>query len=157
MAKLYSILLIVVLALITQPRWESEAAGIHYFDQYIPNQTRRRFNCCSTSILRGGGGDKHSSSRSKHSEPTADAAKASIEPDKLVMTPVENEVDGSAQQDAVPEEEERFGYLKIAEKEIREAEVKEAKRNKEIDEYFEKRERGEIKLPEEQVGGRVFE
>jgi hypothetical protein len=148
MSRIIRLLLVAVLALTTQTRWESEAAGIQALSKYFSNQGRRRVNFCLEKIIRGGG-EKHS--RSKHHETVVDAQKSLVDPEKSPEPPTDNAVGGAEQPEAVPEEEERFGYLKIAEREIREAEIKQAKRNKEIDDYFDKREKGEIKLTEEQV------
>eukprot|EP00291_Cryptomonas_curvata_P018756 CAMPEP_0172165908 /NCGR_PEP_ID=MMETSP1050-20130122/8676_1 /TAXON_ID=233186 /ORGANISM="Cryptomonas curvata, Strain CCAP979/52" /LENGTH=154 /DNA_ID=CAMNT_0012836437 /DNA_START=106 /DNA_END=566 /DNA_ORIENTATION=+ len=143
------LLLVVVLALTALVRWESNAAQIRTLDR-LHFLARTRSNCFNLNTLRGGG-EKHST-RSKQSEPAAaDTPSPPSDSEASSDGPTEKPADSLAQMDAAPEEEEeRFSYMKIAEKEVRDAEVKEAKRNKEVDEYYSKRERGEIKLPEEQ-------
>ena len=48
-------------------------------------------------------------------------------------------------------EEERFSYMRVAAEEVKKAEEKELRRNKDMDEYLEKRRKGEIR-PNDQVG-----
>jgi hypothetical protein len=140
------LILVVFLALTAAVRWESNAAHIRNLDR-IHFFSKARLNCFNFNTLRGGG-EKHSA-RSKQSEPDTPSPPSDSEASNDV--PPENAADSLAQMDAAPEEEERFSYMKVSEKEVRDAEVKEAKRNKDIDEYYQKRERGEIKLPAEQV------
>ena len=140
-------LLVLVVALTLMVRWESNAAQIRKLDR-IDILARTRFNCFNLHALRGGG-EKHST-RSKKME-ADDTPGPPSHSEASNDVPTEKPADDLAQMDAAPEEEERFSYMKVAEKEVRDAEVKEAKRNKDIDEYYQKRERGEIKLPEEQV------
>lgn len=143
------ILLVVILALTALVRWESNATQIRTLDS-LQFLARTRTNCIKLNTLRGGG-EKHST-RSKQSEPAAaDTPSPPSDSEASNDGPIEKPADSLTQMDAAPEEEERFSYMKVAEKEVRDAEVKEAKRNKEVDEYYQKRERGEIKLPEEQV------
>ncbi len=142
------LLLAVVVALTALVRWESNAAQITTLDR-INFLARTRLNCFNLNTLRGGG--EKLSARFKVSEPAADTPTPPSDSESSNDGPAEKAADSLAQMDVAPEEEERFSYMKIAEKEVRDAEVKEAKRNKEVDEYYQKRERGEIKLPEEQV------
>jgi hypothetical protein len=142
------LLLVVVLALTALVRWESNATQIRTSDR-IGFFARTRTNCFNLNTLRGGG--EKLSTRYKQSEPAADAPSPPSDSEASNDGPTEKPADSLAQMDEAPEEEERFSYMKVAEKEVRDAEVKEAKRNKEVDEYYQKRERGEIKLPEEQV------
>jgi hypothetical protein len=140
-------LLVLVVALTLMVRWESNAAQIRKLDR-IDFLARTRFNCFNLNALRGGG-EKHST-RSKKAD-ADDTPSPPSDSEASNDVPTEKPADDLAEMDAAPEEEERFSYMKVAEKEVRDAEVKEAKRNKDIDEYYQKRERGEIKLPEEQV------
>ena len=147
--RILRLLLVAALALTAQTRWESEATEVQSMVKHTPNPFRRKIDCSPVNILRGGG-EKHSS-RSKQLDSSVEISKAPVESEVPNTVPADKAPEYLAEDAPALEEEERFSYLKIAEKEIREAEAKEAKRNKEIDEYFEKRERGEIKLTEEQV------
>jgi hypothetical protein len=139
---------VIVLALTFMVRWESNAIQIRSLDR-IEYVARTRLNCFSFNALRGGG-EKHSN-RSKQTGPATGTPSPPSDSEPPNDVPSEKPADDLAEMDAAPEEEERFSYMKVAEKEVRDAEVKEAKRNKDIDEYYQKRERGEIKLPEDQV------